>query len=124
MQFIFPVVPYKPSIKLQKLVLSKYQLSPQRGNVRVYEIPEEQTHLVVGADVTLECIAKRGYPRAKFKWFKNGKPIKGKTLETFNKSKLELLNVQKVNEGVYKCLARNFLGKHEKTIELKLKGKN
>ncbi len=79
--------------------------------------------MVAGSDVILECIAKRGYPRAKFKWFKDGRPITRKTTNSFNRSKLKLPNVQKADEGIYKCFASNMLGQHEKIIELKLKGK-
>ena len=114
-------MPSRPKIELRKSVLSKYQLSPQRG-VRVYEIPEGQSQLTVGSNVTLECIAS-GYPGAKFKWFKDDRPIRGQTIELFNRSKLELLVVRKVDEGVYRCVAKNILGKQEKIIEIKLKGK-
>mgnify|MGYP002804025618 FL=1 len=117
-------MPFRPTIELRKSVLSKTQPSPQLGSIRVYEIPDGQTHLVVGSDIILECIAKQGYPRAKFKWFKDGRRIKKKTTESFNRSKLKLLNVQKVDEGVYKCLASNMLGPHEKIIEIKLKDRN
>lgn len=115
-------MPYRPKIELRKSVLSKYQFSPQRG-VRVYEIPGGESQLTVGSDVILECIAKRGYPPAKFKWFKDDRPIRGQTIESFNRSKLKLLGVRKVDEGVYRCVAKNILGKQEKIIEIKLKGK-
>ena len=116
-------MPFVPTIELRKSVLSKYQLSPRHGNIRVYEIPDRQTHLVVGSDIILDCIAKRGYPGAKFRWFKDGKRIEQETTDSFNRSKLKLLDVQKVDEGVYKCFASNVFGQQEKIIEIKLKGK-
>ena len=121
--FFHHVVPYRPRIELRKSVLSKYQLPSQRGSIQVYEIPEGQSQLIVGSDVILECIARRGYPRAKFDWYKDGRAIKRQTIESFNRSKMKLLNVRKVDEGVYKCIASNILGKQEKVIEIKLKGK-
>lgn len=118
---VFNLVPYRPKVELRKSVVSKYQLSPQGGDLSTYKIPEEQTHLVAGSDVILECIAKEGYPGAKFEWFKNGRPVRRPTSESFNRSKLKLINIQRVDQGVYKCFASNILGQHEKKIVVKLR---
>ncbi|XP_028398984.1 hemicentin-2-like [Dendronephthya gigantea] len=118
-------LPLRPKIELRKSVLSKFQLSPQRGHgIRVYEIPDGQSLLVAGSDVILECIAKRSFPKAKFKWFKNGRPWKRHTTESFNRSKLKLRDIQKSDEGVYKCFASNMLGQQEKLINIELQDRN
>lgn len=117
-------MPLRPKIELRKEVLSKFQLSPQRGHdIRDHEIPEGQTLMVAGSDVTLECIAERSYPKAKFKWFKDGRSWRKPTTETFNRSELKLRNIQKTDEGVYKCFASNMLGQQEKIIKIELHGK-
>lgn len=102
--------------------MSKFQPSPQK-NVEVYEILRREPLLVRGSDVILECIAREGYPRVSFEWFKDGKPIRGEITESFNRSKLKLTNVQEPEEGKYKCFASNIVGQHERTIELRLQSK-
>ena len=113
-------MPLTPKIEITKAILSKYQPSPQK-NIEVYEIMEPR--LVRGSDVILQCVARRGYPRAVFKWFKDGERIRAETKELFNRSKLRLKNIQRSDEGTYKCFASNIMGEHETTTELRLESK-
>ena len=113
-------MPLTPKIEITKAILSKYQPSPQK-NIEVYEITEPR--LVRGSNVILQCVARRGYPRAVFKWFKDGERIRAETKELFNRSKLKLKNIQRSDEGTYKCFASNIMGEHETTTELRLESK-
>ncbi|XP_046854529.1 hemicentin-1-like isoform X3 [Xenia sp. Carnegie-2017] len=115
------LAPYKAKLIIKKSVSQSFQLSPPNGNIRS-SLQQEQSYLSVQSTVTLECIAKKSYPEVRFQWFKDNRLERRRTIEVPNKSKLVLQNVTKSDEGLYKCVAKNYLERHEKTIRIILRG--
>lgn len=121
MNMLFTLAPYKAKLIIKKSVSQSFQLSPPNGDIRS-SLQQEQSYLSVQSTVTLECIAKKSYPEVRFQWFKDNRLERRRTIEVPNKSKLVLQNVTKSDEGLYKCVAKNYLERHEKTIRIILRG--
>lgn len=72
----------------------------------------------------LPCVAT-AIPEAKYTWFYNGIQLHPKTRGlTIHNGNLTIYNMQKWNQGVYQCAARNAHGEDILTVYVEVFGKN
>ncbi|CAH1395279.1 unnamed protein product [Nezara viridula] len=95
----------------------KIQL-PTGGTAPTVCKPLNDTASGLGSSVTLECVIS-GFPQPEVKWFKDGKPLKTKTITyTDNVAKLTISKCVEISGGVYSCKATNSSGTAETNCKL------
>ena len=67
--------------------------------------------VLVGSNVTLECLPPDGYPEANISWHRGNTKLRQKDLEnvkfSMNKRLLTIFNIQLDDQGNYSCQATN-----------------
>lgn len=74
-----------------------------------------------GQNVSLYCSAK-GFPKPIITWFKDGNDLDADYYDA-DTGQLTFPSIQFHDRGVYRCVARNFLGSQSATVEIIVQGK-